>query len=404
MSLANTFNKQELISATDQCVMCGLCLPHCPTYKVGQTEAESPRGRIALVRALCEGKLEASETISTHLDHCLTCMNCERVCPANVDYEKIIDAGRAISGKKVSLFRRVQQSVLFFALANTNARKVFKTCISIFRAIGFHRLFSNIRLFSLLPEPSKALSNFSAPAVDGPKVAIINSCAGDLVNDEAQTAATSILSKLGCNIIAPKQTLCCGALHQHAGDLKTAKKLRQHFIHSINLQNPDYLISLATGCGAQIKRYSKLNSSSAELLNTKLYDVNEFVLQQIKDANLSFKPLAKKVFLHQPCSQTQVTKDATVVERLLNFIPEIELTTFEDKLVCCGAGGINTLTQSGLAEQLIDDKILELKNTNTSYLVSSNIGCALHFQAKLRREGINIQVLHPITLLTQQVI
>ena len=155
MSLANTFNKQELISATDQCVMCGLCLPHCPTYKVGQTEAESPRGRIALVRALCEGKLEASETISTHLDHCLTCMNCERVCPANVDYEKIIDAGRAISGKKVRLFRRVQQSVLFFALANSNARKVFKTCISFSEALDFIACFLISGYLACYQNPAK---------------------------------------------------------------------------------------------------------------------------------------------------------------------------------------------------------------------------------------------------------
>jgi len=263
---------------------------------------------------------------------------------------------------------------------------------------------SKTRLFSLLPEPNNTLAKISACKTDGPTIAIINSCAGDLVNDEAQAAATLILSKLGCNFVEPKQTLCCGALHQHTGNLKTAQKLRQNFIHSINLQNPDYLISLATGCGAQIKRYSKLNGGPAELLNTKLFDVNEFVLQQIKDASLSFKPFAKKVFLHQPCSQTQVTEDATVVERLLNYIPEIEVVTFEDKLACCGAGGMNTLTQSWLAEQLINNKVLELKITNASYLLSSNIGCALHFQAKLRNEGINIQVLHPITLLAQQVI
>lgn len=404
MSLAETINKQDIIDATDQCVMCGLCLPHCPTYTVAQTEPESPRGRIALVRALYEGKLDSSETIRSHLDNCLTCMNCERVCPANVNYEKIIDAGRAVTYKQDSLLSLFQQSTLLFALSNASARKFFKACIYIFRKLGLNRLLSKTRLFSLLPEPNNTLAKISARKTDGPTIAIINSCAGDLVSDETLTAATLILSKLGCSIVEQKQTLCCGALHQHSGDLKTAKKLRQYFIHSINQQNPDYLVSLATGCGAQIKRYSELNDDSTEQLSKKIFDVNEFVLQQIKETSLSFRPLAKKVYLHKPCSQAQVIKDATVVEQLLNNIPEIELATFEDKLACCGAGGTNTLAQSELAKRLVENKVLELKNTSANCLVSSNIGCALHFQAQLKSENTHVQVCHPITLLAQQLV
>lgn len=404
MSLTEINHKQDIINATDECVMCGLCLPHCPTYAVAQTEAESPRGRISLVRALYEGKLDSSETIASHLDNCLTCMNCERVCPANVDYEKIIDAGRAISGKQVNLYKRLQQSILLFALANTSARKFFKSCIAIFRTIGLVRLLSNIRLFSLLPASNHVMAKISAAKADGPRVAIINSCAGDLVSDETQKAAALILSKLGCKIVKQKQILCCGALHQHSGELKTAKVLRQNFTHSINLKKPDYLVSLATGCGAQIKRYSELNDGTAEKLDSQLFDVNEFVLQQINNTSLRFKPLAKKVYLHKPCSQAQVIKDTAVVEQLLNNIPGIELVTFEDQLACCGAGGMNTITQNKTASELIQNKLDELKNASANCLVSSNIGCALHFQAQLKSENTYVQVCHPITLLAQQMV
>ncbi|NNC68709.1 MAG: (Fe-S)-binding protein [Gammaproteobacteria bacterium] len=404
MSIAESFNKQEIIDATDQCVMCGLCLPHCPTYTLAQTEPESPRGRIALVRALYEGKLDSSETIISHLGNCLTCMNCEHVCPANVNYEKIIDAGRAVTYMQNSLLGLSQQSTLLFALSNARARKFFKACIYIFRTLGLIRLLPKTRLFSLLPETNNTLANITAHKSNGPTIAIINSCAGDLVSDETLTAATLVLSKLGYSVVEQKQTLCCGALHQHSGDLKTAKELRQKFIHSINQQNPYYLVSLATGCGAQIKRYAELDDISAEQLSKKIFDVNEFVLQQINKTSLSFRPLAKKVYLHKPCSQAQVINDATVVEQLLNNIPEIELVTFEDKLACCGAGGMNTLAQSELAKHLVENKILELKNTTANCLVSSNIGCALHFQAQLKNENTHVQVCHPITLLAQQMV
>ncbi|MEJ2116319.1 MAG: 4Fe-4S dicluster domain-containing protein, partial [Gammaproteobacteria bacterium] len=152
MSLSATINKQEIIDATDQCVMCGLCLPHCPTYQIAKNEAESPRGRIALVRAVYEGQLCASKTISIHLDHCLTCMNCERACPANVDYEKIIDAGRAATRKQHSFFKHLQQSLLLLALQNIILRKIFKMCIAVSQNLGLTRLLPNVRLINLLPE------------------------------------------------------------------------------------------------------------------------------------------------------------------------------------------------------------------------------------------------------------
>lgn len=406
MSLAEIINKQEIIDATDQCVQCGLCLPHCPTYNVGKTEPESPRGRIALVRALYEEQLDASDITISHLDHCLTCMNCERVCPANVDYEKIIDAGRAATRKQHGLLERLQQSLVIFFLSNTVARKILKAFITAFRASGLHRLLSNGRLFSLFPESSTNVPDYKMDgAKNGPNIAIINSCAGDLVSDQTLNSAKLIFFKLGCKVVTQKQTQCCGALHQHTGDLKTASELRQGFLDSFKNQKLDHLVSLATGCGAQIKRYAKLeNSPIAHEITDKLMDVNEFVLQQLKNNNLIFAPLTKKVYLHKPCSQQQVASDATVVEQLLNFIPEIEIVTFEDELVCCGAGGMNTITQHKLAEQLIENKMLELKNTSASYLVSSNIGCALHFQAQLKSENTHVQVCHPITLLAQQLV
>ncbi|MGH1537052.1 MAG: (Fe-S)-binding protein [Gammaproteobacteria bacterium] len=409
MSLPESIHKQEIIDATDQCVMCGLCLPHCPTYKVAKKESESPRGRIALVRALYEEQLEVSKSIHTHLDHCLTCMSCVNACPANVDYEKIIDAGRAVTHHQQNLWARMQKRFLLFSLSNTNTRKTLKACISMLRTMGILRLLANFRLPSLLPNCGKTdqfdsqTKQTSNP--DTIRVAIVNSCAGDLTNDQATSSAMKILSKLGCDVVPQAQTLCCGALHQHSGDLNAAQKLRKQFLTSFYKQNLDYLLSLATGCGAQLKRYPLLDDTpSAHEIANKIVDVNEFLLQQIVADKLELKPLAKKVYLHKPCSQSQVTKDKVIIEKLLNLIPDIEVIEFEDNLICCGAGGVNTLSHDQLAQKLIANKMLELKNNPAAYLVSSNIGCALHFQAQIKQEDIDIQVCHPITLLAQQVL
>lgn len=408
MSLPETIHKQEIIDATDQCVMCGLCLPHCPTYKVARNESESPRGRIALVRALYEEKLDASSNLHAHLDHCLTCMSCETACPANVDYEKIIDAGRAATHRKQNLWPRIKQNLLLFFLSNNNIRKVLKACISIFRTLGLKRFFPSYRLLNLLPEQTKTKS-FShvkqRTNKNAIRVAIVNSCAGDLINDQTQSAATLILSKLGCEIVAQNDTECCGALHQHSGDLKTAKKLRNKFLNSFNKLNTDYITSIASGCGAQLLRYPILDESPlARNICDKIIDINEFLLQQIESKKLEFKPLAKKVYLHKPCSQFKITENNTAIEKLLNLIPDIEIIEFKDGYGCCGAGGTNTISHNELAQQLIGNKMLELRNDSATYLVSSNIGCALHFQAQIEHENMQINVCHPITLLAQQVL
>ncbi len=415
MSSAKTINHQEMnniIAATDECVMCGLCLPHCPTYSISKNEAESPRGRISLVRALYEKKLEISDSITSHLDHCLTCMNCEQACPANVDYEKIINAGRAEIYRQNK--KNLQQYLLLLILSKPNIRKILKPFLAVFRSIGLDRLLPNLRAINLLsnsknllniPHHNKTINKHIDTKGNQPNIVVMNSCAADLINDQTIDAAKSILSQLGCYIIPQTQSHCCGALHQHTGDLKTATSLRNKLLRSIEIENVDHIVSLASGCGAQIKRYPMLEDTPiAKQFSNKLIDVSELILQQLENNELKFKTLAGKVYLHKPCSQRQIINDPNTIERLLKYIPNIELVYFKDQLACCGAGGINTISETELADQLIENKVHEIKNSAANYLVSSNIGCALHFQARLKRENIHVKICHPISLLAQQVI
>lgn len=392
----DSINSQEIIQATDECVMCGLCLPHCPTYNAAQIESESPRGRIALVRALYEEKITVNKTVHDHLHQCLSCMNCQHVCPANVDYEKIIDAGRAKTAIETTGIKSLQQSFILLILSNSILRRFFKILISASRSVGLLKLFSSTRLIRLLPNDRRTFSTTDS-CTTGPKVVVIQSCANDLVSDPTNAAAISLLSKLGCKIVQQDKVYCCGALHQHSGKLETAKKIKYEFINAYRNKNFDFITTIATGCGAQIKHYGNE-------LNSKVVDINELLLMRLKEVDVAFKPLAKKVFIHKPCTQKQVTAQADVIERLLANIPDVKLTDFHDQTGCCGAGGLNSILHTNLANSLIDNKVKELKISENSLLVSSNIGCAMHIQARLKQENIPVQVCHPVTLLAQQML
>lgn len=413
--LTKSSKNQEIIEAADQCVMCGLCLPHCPTYNAAKNEAESPRGRIALVRALHEGKLQANPILVNHLDQCLGCMTCQVVCPANVKYEKILDAGLEITRDQHAFLYKLQRSLLLFILTKASARSLVKNMLKIYHYLGINYLLSRLyvkfpyalRFFKLIPKPQK--TNFSKPisskSTINTRVALADSCASDVFSVATKAAAKCVLQALNCEIVEENQVHCCGALHQHSGYLTQANVLMQKFSRSLINENFDVLVSMATGCGAQLNRYPELLTDTyATKLIDKHMDINNFVLQQFEKHNLAFKPLPKQVFIHKPCTQKFVTNNLQVVEQLLSEIPEIQLRFFQDELACCGAGGMNTLTLAKQADNLINSKITELRSSDVAYLVTSNIGCALHFQAQLQGDNTPIIVCHPITLLAQQLL
>lgn len=407
--------KQNIIDATDQCVMCGLCLPHCPTYHATKLEAESPRGRISLVRALHEETLQPSANLVHHLDNCLACMSCLTACPAKVNYEKILDAGRKITRNEHSYAYKLKQSLILFCLTNIYARKIIKLLLLIYHMFGFNLLLAKaskkypyaLRFIQIIPRPAKfhikASTYKNTPNTI--RAMLINTCANDIFHDQTLEAAKFILNKLNCEVFIPKYTHCCGALHQHDGDLKTASMLMKKFLNSLADNEFDVVIPIASGCGAHLNRLPDLiNNAQSQGIAAKLTEIHSFVVKQIEHQKLEFNPLPEEVWVHQPCTQKLLTKELHSVEQLLSEIPQIKIKNFRDEVKCCGAGGMNSLSQAELADALIANKINEIMESNASYLVTSNIGCAMHFQSSLNRSGSAVNVCHPITLMAQQLV
>ena len=407
--------KQNIIDATDQCVMCGLCLPHCPTYHATKLEAESPRGRISLVRALHEETLQPSANLVRHLDTCLACMNCLTVCPAKVNYEKILDAGREITRYEHSCAYKLKQSLILFCLTNIFARKTIKLLLRIYHIFGFNLLLAKLskkypyalRFIQIIPKPEKPHFKASKYIKTPNKIRamLISTCASDIFHDQTLEAAKFVLNKINCEVITPKYTYCCGALHQHDGDLKTASILMKNFLASIVDNEFDVVIPIASGCGAHLNRLPDLiDSAHSQEIADKLTEINSFVVEKMDDKKLEFNPLLEEVWIHQPCTQRLLTKELHAVEQLLSKIPQMKIKTFRDEVKCCGAGGMNALSQAELADSLIANKINEIMESNARFLVTSNIGCAMHFQSSLNRGGSAVTVCHPITLIAQQLV
>ncbi len=409
------YSTKEIIAATDKCVMCGLCLPHCPTYLVARNEAESPRGRIAIVRALHEHTLHPDPALVNHLDQCLTCMNCAAVCPVQVDYGKILDAGRDATKYQHTFLHRLKQSLILATLSKIRVRGFAKSLLRMYHGLKadflLRKLYTRfpyaIRILALIPRPHETGLIRSPLPVQAPKsrVILVHSCAADLFSDPAIVAAEVILQALHCETVRLPQTRCCGALHQHSGNTRAAGKTIREFCEAFRNQEFDAVVSLGTGCAAQIRQYPELlDEPLATTVANHHVEINAFVTRLLETHSLCFKPLPQKVLVHRPCTQKQVSNDLVMVENLLGVIPDIRLEAFQDDAICCGAGGMNIFTQPRLADRLVQTKIAELKSSQAVYLVTSNIGCALHFQTQLSKINAPVRVCHPIQLLAQQLL
>ncbi len=188
----------------------------------------------------------------------------------------------------------------------------------------------------------------------------------------------------------PPKQVCCGALFQHAGEPATAQKLNAQNQAAFGAQPFEAILTIASGCGAHIKEHGALPAP--------IVDISSFLKQHSWPESIALEPLPQTVAVHAPCS----LQTADAVYPLLNRIPEIELIPLADNALCCGAGGINLITEPEMADALLTPKLASLQRCRATILLTSNTSCALHFAAGIRSTGLEIEVLHPIQLLERQ--
>jgi glycolate oxidase iron-sulfur subunit len=414
-------------SVVQQCMHCGLCLPTCPTYDATKLERNSPRGRIALMRAIADGRLEPTRTFADEMYFCLGCLACMTACPAGVNYAELFEHARAeaeesgaLRNPRRSFIRWLTLRWLFMDLGRL--RRV-GAALRLYQRLGLQRLLRRSGALKLAPRRLRELEamtpaiqrKFSAamiapvtPAVGRKKyrVALLTGCAQDLMFSYVNRDTAEVLARNGCEVVTPARQNCCGSLHAHNGELGMARELARKSIDQFPPEQFDAIISNAAGCGSHLKHYRQLLADDpayrgrAELWDAKLKDIHEWI------AAIGLTPptagsAAQTVTYHEACHLCHGQKITAAPRQLLRAIPGLTLVELPESDWCCGSAGIYNLIQPEMATQLLDRKLKHIASTQARIVATGNPGCLAHLANGLRRDRLPWRLVHPVTLLAE---
>ena len=411
------FATAPLVQLADRCVACGLCLPHCPTYRKTLSEADSPRGRIQLMKGVLEGHIPLNERFIEHIDLCLTCRACENVCPNSVAYGELVDGVRVAieaARQRSWLERFLRKLALQGLLAKPSRFEKLAPFLRFYQQSGLQRA---VRRFGLLrwlgleeierqlpPIPRGFSWRETYPAIGTIRgeVGLFLGCVARISDGTTLKAAIFILNRLGYTVHVPPAQTCCGALHQHSGESRAAKQLAVQNLEAFALPNLLAVISTASGCGAMLAEYHQTLGKEAEPFAAKVTDLSAFLERAEGWSAIAMQPLREKIAVHDPCTLRNVMRKEKAPYAMLQRIPQAQVEALAGNDQCCGAAGTYFLSQPQMAGLLGDDKIRAMQEGGANWLATSNVGCAMHFADAARKAGLNIKVAHPATIVARQ--
>lgn len=397
---------------TLDCVHCGLCIPHCPTHGVTGREADSPRGRIHLMRAYAEGDDVLSESARTHLDQCIVCRACESVCPSGIRMGEMMESfrERMNAERPRGAAGPVGRFFLRHLLPHRERLALLTDALDLYERTGVARLAQSLlgrsslaALHAMRPKlPARSdrrietdrarPTGFPAHGERRARVALFLGCVAAEWFADIHRATIRVLQRNGCDVVVPAAQTCCGALHRHAGLLDDALSLEDRNRSAFAESGVDAVIVNAAGCGASLKEPVLSGVESG----VRYVDVCEFLNE------LGLRPpmhdVAKKVAYDQPCHLVHGQRiPGSVVENLLRQIPGLTLVPLAGSERCCGAGGVYSLLHPEMAGPILAEKIATIRASGADVVATGNPGCILQIRGGLA--GTKVEVAHPVELL-----
>jgi glycolate dehydrogenase iron-sulfur subunit len=367
------------------CVACGLCLPHCPTYRVTGEEAASPRGRIAAMRAVqWEGASPDAEFIG-FMDACVQCRGCETACPSGVPFGRLMEGTRsslAAAGRYTPWWQRLAYHALGhhrLLVAGSRALAVGQRARLVPRRLGLPRL----------PLRSRPL------VATGGDVWLFTGCVMDAWQRDVHAAAIAVLGGAGVGVALPGQGAdCCGALHVHAGLTEAASRLARRVMAAMPGDAP--ILVDSAGCGAQLKDYGHLlGTPEAAAFSARVFDIQEWLATRVDDLPAGDAALRRRVIVQDPCHLRHVQKaQAGVRVVLARYADVVEL---DDDGLCCGAGGAYSTLHPDMATAIRQRKLDAIARAGPGIVASANPGCALHLAAA----GVDVR--HPMEIVAEAI-
>ncbi len=396
---------EAMANAVGACVHCGFCLPACPTYQELESEMDSPRGRILLMKSVLEGSLTA-EQAQPHVDRCLGCLACVTHCPSGVEYGELVSGYRdhlreigkrpyglrdVLIGMTLPYADRFRWAVRMGKLTKPLMKLVPKSLRPMLELVPDE-----------LPERTEQAETTPAQGKRRGRVALLAGCAQQVLAPDINASAIRVLSRNGIEVVVPRGQGCCGALSWHTGRGDAAQKFARELIASIP-GDVDCFVTTAAGCGSAISEYPLLLAgtdveSEARQLSAKTMDISVYLSRLELEP---FPPLAKpkRIAYHDACHLAHAQRVRAEPRKILRQIPNLEVGEIEDADTCCGSAGTYNIEQPEIAARLGERKAQGLLKTGASAVVTGNIGCLVQIEKHLQGKTDRVAVLHTVQVL-----
>jgi glycolate oxidase iron-sulfur subunit len=414
------------------CVHCGLCLESCPTYVITRAEMDSPRGRIYLMKALAEGRLELDRDAVRHLDLCLECRGCETACPSGVRYGRLIEHARGYVEQnwRRGIFERLRNRLIRAIFPYPARLRAVLTPFKLVERLGLRRLLRRLAPTSarnwldlLTSDQSPhsyppSLTRREPDAAEGaPSIVVHHGCVAQVLTPSANLNSERALAAAGYRIVELAKTVCCGALDIHHGNLERAREFARINVAAIAASGADSIVSAASGCSAVIAQYGELlkddkMGAQARELSARVTDLSSLLLDRRhsepqlllyaapkrergdQERTKSGREFGATVTYHDACHLVHGLGIREEPRQLLRSLGGVRLVELAESDLCCGSAGSYNLTEPAMAHELARRKVDNIIATGAEYVVLSNPGCQFQIAAELKRRDSKIRVVH----------
>ncbi|MED4400090.1 (Fe-S)-binding protein [Metabacillus fastidiosus] len=403
------------------CVHCGMCLEACPTYEITGQEQHSPRGRVYLMKSVAEGRLEVNEQFADPVFQCLDCRACTTACPADVDVGGLIEEARGqirqampLKGMKGFVGKLFLQKLFPYQ----NRLNTLGSLLKFYQKSGMQKITRKTGVMKMMP---KHLAEMEAimPEIKQPvrknykdekvikakgqakqEVAFLTGCVMDVMFSDINESTINVLTRNGNDVVIPGRQTCCGALHVHAGDRETGRKLAKQNIEAF--EDFEKVIVNAAGCGCMLKEYAELFKEEpkwkekAEKFSEKVEDISKY----LHDTGYE-KPKAEiktKITYHDACHLAHGQGIREEPRHILLDIPGVEMVHMPNADRCCGSAGIYNITNPEMANAVLESK-MENVPEEAEMISMGNPGCMLQMALGVQKYGRSQKIVHTVQLL-----
>jgi glycolate oxidase iron-sulfur subunit len=408
-----------------RCVHCGLCLNHCPTYRLWHLEADSPRGRIFQMVQVEQHGAPVTPRFVEHIDKCLDCRACETACPSGVEYGKLVEYARSRIQRDYArpFHERLARNIAYRWLLPHPRRIAFVARLlrfyqnsglqSLARKSGLLRLAGVAKREAFLPKIDERFffrrlgQTFHAFGERRARIAFFAGCVAQATFSELNEATIRVLAANGCEVFVPREQVCCGALASHAGDRQAARSVARKnlavFAAAFAAEKFDAIVTNAAGCGSTLKEYAHLFSENdpefaeAREFESRAQDATEFLAALGLSAPL--KPFQGRVTYQDSCHLLHGQKIREAPRALIRAVPGIDFAELPFSDICCGSAGVYNITQTEASLELLAEKMKHAASTTAPTIVTANPGCLLQLRAGAQLHNTGQQVLHVMELL-----